>query len=115
MKQLLVFSMMTLILSVSHAEFACHNCVVKSRVIIHRADVAAFSAYLPTINSMPLQAGDLEKSPDENFVLLSVETSRDYAVANGLNSFDVAKRLSQLTSAGSPWRIKSITATVEVP
>jgi hypothetical protein len=112
MKTLLFLGILSLGITTQTAMASCRNCTVTLE--IHKDDAQAFGAALNSHSAMPLLGCFENYSSDGNFMLLSIETDPSYAQANDLNSFDIAKHLTQMIGASGNWRIKRIKAEVDL-
>lgn len=65
------------------------------------------------INSMPLIGHKIQSNSHGSDSLVRVETTQEYASANKISSFDIAKFLLQGFGSNPEWGIKKISATVE--
>lgn len=89
----------------------CINCSVE--VVIHELNTQRFLDTLLTINSMPLTSYQVFTNQVDGYNVVQVETFQEYADANKLSSFDIAKRILQSFGTGPEWDIRKISATVD--
>ncbi len=86
----------------------CPNC--EATVVLDAADAQAFADALMVINSMPLHGVILDQGVSGGNATVLAATDPDYAARNGLDSFDVAKRVVGFT-ADARYGIRSVSAT----
>jgi len=86
----------------------CRNC--EAIVVLESADAQPFIDILALVSSMPLRGVLLDQEISANTARVVVSTDPEYAAKNGINSFDIAKKMTELAKYNA-FNIKSVTAT----
>ena len=91
---------------------SANQCLNNSaRAVLNSANANDLISLVTLISSMPLSGQLLADNGD--VAEIEISTPKDYADANGFNSFDVAKRVFDLLKERiSEWEIQSVEASV---
>lgn len=92
------------------AENSCFNCSAEVVIETHQAQIFANS--LSLISSMPLKGEIVADDMTSETTIVHVSTYPDYAQSNGIDSFDVAKKLTAFV--GTEYQIREIRAVLRV-
>jgi len=97
----IVFAILAVSTNAAVAQEECRNC--SAEVVIESHQAQRFADHLMMIGSMPLNGQIVKEDPVTQESTVLVSTYSDYAQSNGIDSFDVAKRV--MGFVGGEYRI----------